>query len=298
MIASIGVASATLPPYSLTDCEIAPMFAAHARRVRAVDRRAREARARSRRVHRRPGHLERGSPAAARRLAGRHVEHLHVERADRRALDHRIAGAAHARPAPATAACRIARKRRSSGHEQGPRPRRRAGRMRMKSASLGGLRTNRHPPDETLSQPRRSPPDAARSPLVRAHPLAHRVVADAVLAPDALPTQRRHLRAQLLVRRPLHPPRARDRAARRAPSACRTPASSTAGARVLRSERRAAAQARVILDRRRFARPQCVSSVAAQFGHTIRRFSSRLSSATPLMWSRISDIRRPRHSSP
>ena len=40
-------------------------------------------------------------------------------------------------------------------------------------------------------------------------------------------------------------------------------------------------------------RPQCVGSVAAQFGQTIRRFSSRLSVAMPLTWSRISDIRRP-----
>jgi hypothetical protein len=40
-------------------------------------------------------------------------------------------------------------------------------------------------------------------------------------------------------------------------------------------------------------RPQCVSSVAAQFGQTIRRFSSRLSVETPFTWSRINDMWRP-----
>src|SRR3954451_14326832 len=45
-------------------------------------------------------------------------------------------------------------------------------------------------------------------------------------------------------------------------------------------------------------RPQCVSSVALQLAHTIRRFSSRLSSCTPLTLSRISDIRRPCQISP
>ena len=48
----------------------------------------------------------------------------------------------------------------------------------------------------------------------------------------------------------------------------------------------------------RTLRPQCVSSVAAQFGHTIRRFSRRLSRPSPLMWSRIKAIRRPRQTSP
>jgi hypothetical protein len=48
----------------------------------------------------------------------------------------------------------------------------------------------------------------------------------------------------------------------------------------------------------RFLRPQCVSSVAAQFGQTIRRFSSRWSSRSPLMWSRIKPSGWPRHSSP
>ena len=40
-------------------------------------------------------------------------------------------------------------------------------------------------------------------------------------------------------------------------------------------------------------RPQWVSSVAAQFGQTIRRFSRRLSSGIPLAWSRIIAITRP-----
>ena len=70
-------------------------LAAHALRVRAVDRRAREPRAEPGRVDRRPGRLEQDPPSAARRLAGGDVEHAHVERADLRALDHRVAGAAH-----------------------------------------------------------------------------------------------------------------------------------------------------------------------------------------------------------
>ena len=44
---------------------------------------------------------------------------------------------------------------------------------------------------------------------------------------------------------------------------------------------------------RRLFRPQCVSSVALQFGHTIRRFARRLSSATPFAWSRIVRATRP-----
>jgi hypothetical protein len=57
------------------------------------------------------------------------------------------------------------------------------------------------------------------------------------------------------------------------------------------------AQERCALSRL-FLRPQCVSSVALQLGHRRRRFSRRLSFQTPLMWSRTSPIRAPRHSSP
>ena len=85
--------------------------------------------------------------------------------------------------------------------------------------------------DETLTQPApASPPRHGAFPLVGAHPLAHRVVAHPVLAPDRTPARRGHLRDELLIRRPLHPPRTRDRSSGRGPSACRRRASSSAGA--------------------------------------------------------------------
>ena len=76
--ASIGVASATLPPYSLIDSEIAPITRLHTRAVRAVDRRPGEPGPEFR-SHRPP------APTARNRITGHHPKpHRPSHRAPRR----------------------------------------------------------------------------------------------------------------------------------------------------------------------------------------------------------------------
>ena len=77
-------------------------------------------------------------------LAGGDVEHGHVERADRRALDDRVAGALHPRLTPATAASwDRPRSAGAAGTRKAATAAASERAKRMEAASLGGNRTNR-----------------------------------------------------------------------------------------------------------------------------------------------------------
>ena len=175
---------------------------------------------------------------------------------------------------------------------------------RPTSPSSWRMTADPRPPAEARAGPRRRapgptrlparPPALARSavPLIRAHPLADGVVRHAVLASDSQVARSGDL-GQQLVRG--------GRSTRCSAGALwRTPQG--------REQKRCLAYLGVKLSpqyrhsrsttSRLFLRPQCVSSVALQFGHRKRRFSRRLSFHTPLTWSSTSPMRTPRHISP
>ena len=147
-----------------------------------------------------------------------HVDHLDVERRDVRPADDRVAGALHPGPHLPERHHRIARGAPASRGGGGRRAVAAASRMRIRRRSVAAG------PARRATMPSATRTSCRPLPLVAAHPLAHRVVRDAVLGADGDPAQLAQVGEQLLVRRPLDlapPRRSRANASDAVPAALR-----------------------------------------------------------------------------